>query len=403
LLIHRLKPNNHSALQRIFGFAEHLSSMGYRVHILDCALSTPVKYPEKIKSTCHIHSIEDAGEYPRFANCDVDSNYLWHKTKALYNLIAMNLKADMYSGWTKAAVTKAQSLIKTHNITCLISSFAPIAPHLAAMSLKKKNQNLVWIADMRDEYVTSPAFKSLGRKRAFKIEEKICQTADAITTVSKPILDEFAALHPESSVIFEEIRNGYNYNPEPVEKRNDGLFEIAYVGSLYGDLSPKNFFSVLEKLAPHMPEARFHITGQNHQIKIPKKLETTVKKLDPVPYAEAIKIMQRADLLLLILPDNERKGVYSGKIFEYIASGTPILALVPDDDVAAELIAETHTGYIANNEKPHTVEKELLRAYNDWKYGRSLSRDPKNIESCHRKAQVKKLSGLIQTLLGMKN
>ncbi|MDZ7795650.1 MAG: hypothetical protein U5N56_00770 [Candidatus Marinimicrobia bacterium] len=58
-------------------------------------------------------------------------------------------------------------------------------------------------------------------------------------------------------------------------------------------------------------------------------------------------MMISSDILLLMIGSYENsKGVYTGKIFEYIYSGVPILAIAPKDGVASELIKKTRTGIV---------------------------------------------------------
>ncbi|MGH3134099.1 MAG: hypothetical protein ACRDNY_10250, partial [Gaiellaceae bacterium] len=74
-------------------------------------------------------------------------------------------------------------------------------------------------------------------------------------------------------------------------------------------------------------------------------------RLELVPYApraEALRLQRDSEALLLLVPDagGRGKGVLSGKVFEYLAAGRPILAVVPPDGAAAQLIRETGAGVV---------------------------------------------------------
>ena len=68
-----------------------------------------------------------------------------------------------------------------------------------------------------------------------------------------------------------------------------------------------------------------------------------------MPRRESLALQRDSDALLLLIPDagGRGKGVLSGKVFEYLAAERPILAAVPPDGEAAELIRGTGAGVVA--------------------------------------------------------
>jgi hypothetical protein len=74
-------------------------------------------------------------------------------------------------------------------------------------------------------------------------------------------------------------------------------------------------------------------------------VSTHVRLLGSIPYGESLAEQRRADALLLLLNSDAREvGVYTGKLFEYIGSGRPILAVGSERGVAAELIRSRELG-----------------------------------------------------------
>jgi hypothetical protein len=70
----------------------------------------------------------------------------------------------------------------------------------------------------------------------------------------------------------------------------------------------------------------------------------------PIPYKESLKAQREADVLLLLLwTDPRERGVYTGKLFEYIGARRPILAVGSLDCVAAELIMDRQAGVVMND------------------------------------------------------
>ena len=88
-------------------------------------------------------------------------------------------------------------------------------------------------------------------------------------------------------------------------------------------------------------------------------------RLELIPYAprsESLALQRDSEALLLLIPDagGRGRGVLSGKVFEYIAARRPILAAVPPDGAAADLIRDTGAGIVA---APDDVDalREALR------------------------------------------
>ena len=68
-----------------------------------------------------------------------------------------------------------------------------------------------------------------------------------------------------------------------------------------------------------------------------------------VPYNESIQKQIESDILLLLeWTDKQTKGIYTGKIFEYLGAGKPILAVGPKDGVVDELLKETGAGVLVS-------------------------------------------------------
>ena len=118
-----------------------------------------------------------------------------------------------------------------------------------------------------------------------------------------------------------------------------------------------------------------------------------------MPYDKLITTLkEEADLLVLIIPKSREEGIYSGKIFDYLGCLKPILGLVPRNDVAAQLIRDTNTGYIAENEKIDEIEQNILNAYFDWTNNIPFNPNLSLIRKFHRKEQAKILDNLIVSL-----
>jgi hypothetical protein len=93
------------------------------------------------------------------------------------------------------------------------------------------------------------------------------------------------------------------------------------------------------------------------------------------------------------------KGVYTGKLFEYISAQKPILGLIDVEDVAAKLILETKSGEVVDFYNVDEIKKAILEIQEGWRVKKMLSIDAEKVKLLHRREQVKQLEKLIGELL----
>lgn len=246
-----------------------------------------------------------------------------------------------------------------------------------------KKYNIKWIADFRDPWVSN-AFADHGTflKVIYKyFEKKIVKNSDRIISVSKPIINDFINRYPEENKNkFIVIPNGYDEddftNLDLANRKNQDRLIILYNGTLYGIESPESLLKALDKLIKEgkidKNKILFKFTGNvgYEQQKILDKYEAKyrgiIEQKKYLPHSESIKQFSDCDALLLILSDMKGvEGIYTGKLFEYIRAGKPIIGIVPDG-VAKELILETNTGYVAHPSDLGEIEKVLYKVYNNY-------------------------------------
>ena len=370
------------------------------------------KYLDKEKYTVFVHTLGDTNSIEKDNDVvvqRVENNVLFkpllfkkrtnkfiHYSKVIYNKFVKYLFEDEYRGWIAESLKNLSKFIKDNNIDVIVSSYAPTAPHIVALELKKEFPYLKWIADMRDEMSQGLGLNPKLRKKYRELENEIFTYADAITSVSKPLVDDFISLNSNQNIIFREIRNGYDFELEEIKSNND-VFTISYTGSFYGDITPMNFFKALNSFIQKDSNKKVlvQLVGVKTHFEIPELLKDKVSIIPPVKHFKAIEIMKSSDALLLIHPANGRKGVFTGKLFEYLASLKPIIALVDEEDVASKLIQEANAGYVCDNANIEKIEMILEEVYREWEEKRKREFNIDIIREHHRKEQAKRLEELI--------
>lgn len=335
------------------------------------------------------------------ANTNKQENKMLHYMKCLWNIFIMNIFYDEDRGWTEEALKKAENIFTKENFDYILSSAPPIGSHIIGYNIKKIYPTVKWIADMRDA-LWSPNYPNNMKNRMLRKAKEILQKSDLLLAVSRPQLVKYREITNEKIDCL-EIRNGYDYNTELVRclSKSKEKFTILYTGNFYGSRNPQNFFLALEMLIKkkNIGNIYVEIIGNNSPVNIPQSISKYILEQDRMEYSDLIKYMySKADLLLLISPSDIEEGVYTGKLFDYIGVGRPILGLVPKNDVAAKLIEKSKVGYLAENENVVDVMAAIERAYNDWKNKKILIADKEVIKEHHRKSQVRRLVNYLNAM-----
>ena len=384
-------PKNGVAVNRMHAFAKYLSD-DYEVEVFTDDVTTKTIEGEKFL----IHYVSSDSVLNNLKHKTTD-NWFRHNFISVVNVTKGILGYSTLSKWVKSTLSKLREQHANKPFDVIISSFSPFEPHLVAHHFVKQTQ-LPWIADMRDEMSKNP-FATLGeKKQLIKQEREVGNYAMAITSVSYPILNDFKSLLPRVKY-FEELRNGFDHDLKFELSAINEIYTIGYFGNFYGQRKPDTFFKAIENLKKSKDIViKFKIVGAHKTFSIPNSLRQYVEILPPMDYLNAVKYMETMDANVLIHPAGVHKGVYTGKLFDYISVGKPVIGIIDKEDVAAELIQEFSCGYIADFYDVEEIETILLHAYNDWKNGIVKRASDQEIATLHRKNEVKKLSKLIEKL-----
>ncbi len=380
------------ASNRIYSFAKYLDKEKYNIFVHTLGDNNSLKKENGIV----VQRVKNSILFKPLL-FEKRTNRFIHYSKVIYNKFVKYLFEDEYRGWISESLKELPKFIKGNKIDVIVSSYAPTAPHSVALELKKEFSHLKWIADMRDEMSQGLGLSPKLRKKYRELENEIFTYADALTSVSKPLVDEFKSLSSNQNIIFCEIRNGYDFELEERESYND-IFTITYVGNFYGERNPNNFLKALHNFMQQNTKSKIFVQfiGVKTHFEIPELLKDKVDIIPPVNHSEAIEIMKKSDALLLIHPSNGREGVFTGKLFEYLASLKPIIALVDEEDVASKLIQKANAGYVCDNANIEKIEMILQEAYREWEEKRKREFNVDIIKKHHRKEQVKRLEDLIE-------
>ncbi len=281
---------------------------------------------------------------------------------------------DENATWALTAIPAGIRIVREHGIDVVVSTSPPPSTHLIAAAIARA-PGARWVADLRDSLV-APAHRradtaATKAKAATqrRVASLVASRADAITCVSEAISDETRALEPRGPVV--TIANGCDFDDVAgLERRPSERFRITHAGSFFGRRDPRPFLqavhdSGLDVVARFVGDFRPADREWAESLGLGDRLEL----VPYAPRATSLALQRDSEALLLLIPEagGRGRGVLSGKVFAYLAVGRPVLAAVPPDGAAAELIRETGAGVVAPPGDTGAIRNALRDFHARWR------------------------------------
>ena len=305
--------------------------------------------------------------------------------------------------WVNPSVSFLENYIIENNIDTIVTSGPPHSLHLIGLKLKQKLA-INWYADFRDPWTTIGYHKSLrlssfASRKHKSLESKVLNTADAIIVTSVTTKIEFQSLTSKPITV---ITNGFDV--ENVAKQPlDTKFSLAHIGSFLSERNPHLLWESLVELINEIPDFKTHLEikliGAVSQEVLDTilnfRLNSYLNNMGYVSHKEAIANQKKSQVLLLIEIDSEEtKSIIPGKLFEYMVSERPIIAIGPDGSDFAEIITNTNTGVFFTYSEKMKLKAVLLDFYNQFLEGK-LQSNGIGLQQYSRKNLTEKLVKLI--------
>ena len=310
---------------------------------------------------------------------------------------------DARVGWNKFALEKARTIIRENNIDSIVTTSPPHSTQLIGLQLKREF-NLHWLADLRDPwteiYYNQELFRTpFAKRKDYKFEQACLKNADKIVVVSEDIKRHFGAKRKEIldkihvipngfdeedflKVKSEELRvksemesgklkdqgiDGNNAHQDFNSLANSESKIISYVGNLGEQYPVEGFLEAFSEIVKKDSDWKLQFVGNCHngvKALVEKlNLSKSVVFVQYVNHSEAIDYMINANVLLLIIPEIENnKGILTGKLFEYLATGNPILNIGPKDGDAAAILKENAISVTLNPNDKQAIMDFILNS-----------------------------------------
>lgn len=310
---------------------------------------------------------------------------------------------DARKNWIRPSVRHLSTYIQDFRIDTIITTGPPHSLHIIGLKLKEQ-LNLNWIADFRDPWTSIGYHKQLKLTKAAKnkhkeLESKVLNIADTIIVTSDVTKTEFKALTKKP---IEVITNGYDIETNSTNTL-DLHFTLAHIGSLLSKRNPEILWQALQELilenqdfAKYFRLNLVGLVGEEILKTIEKyKLTKHLNNIGYVSHSESVAFQKQSQVLLLIEIDSmDTKAIIPGKLFEYMVSNRPIVAIGPTGSDVEKIIKQTNTGDYFYYDNLKGLKTKILEHFNVFKTG-GLKVDPISVSQYSRENLTKKLAEVI--------
>lgn len=325
---------------------------------------------------------------------------------------------DARIGWIWPVFNLGSKIIAKYNIQAIYSSSPPHSLQLTAKMLAQRF-NLPWIADFRDPWTDIYYYQlaprtTLARNIDLYLERKVLYTADKVVSVSPSITRKLAQKIQKDN--FGVLYNGYDEDDfidlQPTVTMPK-KFTLSYIGNLKSNQNPIELWTTLQRLIKQYDDFKsvveLRFTGRIH----PRILETLehhqlisyTSVEGYVPHSAAISRMQSTAVLLFIIPEApDNEGILTGKLFDYLRAGRPLLSLGPPHGDAARVLQDVDAGPMLYPQDGKAIQQRILHLFQMWQANKLENASPASnmIQQFERRELTKILANNVNELIQTK-
>lgn len=314
---------------------------------------------------------------------------------------------DPRKGWNKFSIPVARQIIEQQKMDFVITAGPPHSTHLAGMALQKAT-GVKWIADFHDAWTDIIFYHQLYKTAATRnkdraMERLVLSRADAVLAVGEQLAAALAMrVSLERKQSFHVLRMGYRdglFSSSLNKQKLAGQLKIAYTGTMAASYHPEVLFRVMRKMDQQGMPVQLTVAGlwsdDLMQCLDTFQIRHLVTIRGYLPHHEVIDVLSNADMLLLAgVQVPQEAMIIPGKIYEYLATGKPILNITLPEAETAEIIAITQSGKTFGREE----DVALMAWLTEWYNGSGSTFHPTGSSAYSRSEQANGLVAFLKSL-----
>lgn len=377
------------AVQRALSLAKYLPDHKFEVHILQARnAAVPVSDPDLLRQvpSCVLRHSAFTPEIPfilrqklwsRFSSGGSGTKDSSTRPSPLKTVLKSAVRRLLCPEpevlWVPFALRAARRIIRRHHIDAVLVTVPPFSALLVGNALKREFPHLKLIADFRDEwlsfYLKDFEYQNNDHTRrvAERIEQETVSRSDLVVAVAESSRRTIRSRYPDQpDSKFLLIGNGYDPDMfAGFQSRPHGGSQmlVTHMGTAYKTASPRFYLDALDIMPDQIRNAittRFIGRISEAERAALENRRSSIEITGFMPQAEALKRVEETDYLLVTMT-NEIS--LPGKLYEYLATRKPILAITPKNSEVSRILQETGAGWCAEPDDPIGIQSMIERAF----------------------------------------
>ena len=281
-----------------------------------------------------------------------------------------------YGPWRPVLAAAAERIHAEHPVDVVLSTANPHVAFAGAWALHRRHR-VPYVMDYRDAWlldVFSGDRLHGPRSRAARWERKLVAAASEVWFVNEPIRQWHTDLYPGQASKMHVVANGFDVAPPPAELRPTAgrPLVFGYIGTMTAKVPLREFLAGWELARARAGEltggqVRLHGYLGYYQVPRADMLELVsdasplgVSYEGPVGKADIHAAYDGFDALLLLL--GAGRYVTSGKVFEYLSTGLPIVSVHDPINAASDVLREYPLWFPVRSLAPEDIAEALAAA-----------------------------------------
>ncbi len=290
------------------------------------------------------------------------------------------LQPDNKIGWKRYAVREGLRILEEGDYDAILATAPPFTDFLIGLELSRET-GVPLVVDYRDPWLDNRSYfyaTPFHRHYAAKLEQEVLRRSEGIVVVNRKIKEQLIARWP--FLTHEHVHiipSGFDpqdlaaASPERVKGKK---MRFLYSGLFDANRTPRFFFEALGKVFARHPEARDEIelcflgTFRDSHRKLAAKLGVGSALVTPgyVEHREVMDWLLSSDVLWLTIYD---PTITPGKVYEYMGTRKPILALAPEG-VVRSVLENYGAAVSVQPDNVDAIADAVEGHYFAWKEGR---------------------------------
>lgn len=396
-----------SGVQRTQKFVKYLREFGYEPIVVTVGETGAIfqkdeKLINEIPDDIEIIRVDDSFKLPELldkeeqqqimnlyygivGSMDWVEKYKEAISEQVKNPLLNSLLPDNKMYWVNNVLKTIEQSIDLNGIQLVFTTGGPFSDFVLGYYIKKK-YNIPWVADYRDPWTTEESYKTYNyknRERIFELEhdleKELVKSMDRIIVLAEHIVLNFNKKYSVPLEKMVTITNGYDSDDFvnlTVEKSDK--FTLCYNGAIYIDRNPKILLMLINELIDEgvidKEKVQWIINGIVDVNRFAELKEADRYNIllynGYCNHKKSLQYIKNADMLVLFGAAGEAgKFVYTGKVFEYLASLNTIISFSAPDGVLEKLLEYTGCGRNFDYSDKGAIKEYVASLYLKWKNG----------------------------------